>query len=85
MTQTTYTATEARQKFAEIFNQALYGDPVVIDKQGKKVAVIPLELLDRLAELEAQIESKKAQKALDEFQSQGGRPMEDLEEELGLS
>jgi hypothetical protein len=31
---TTYTASEARTKFADIFNEALYGKPVVIDRQG---------------------------------------------------
>jgi prevent-host-death family protein len=84
MSHTTYTATEARNRFADIFNEALYGGPVVIDKQGKKVAVIPLPLLERLAELEALFESKNAQEALTEFQSQGGRSMEDIEKELGI-
>lgn len=83
-TLTTYTATEARTKFADIFNEALYGKPVVIDKQGRKVAVVPLTLLERLAELEAWIDSVHAQEALEEFRQQGGRSMEEIEKELGL-
>lgn len=83
-TLTTYTATEARNKFADIFNEALYGKPVVIDKQGRKVAVVPLTLLERLAELEAWIDSIQAQEALNEFMQQGGRTMEEIEKELDL-
>lgn len=81
---TTYTATEARTKFADIFNEALYGKPVVIDKHGRKVAVVPLALLDRLAELEAWCDSVHAQEALEEFRQKGGRSMEEIEKELDL-
>ncbi|MEE4012084.1 type II toxin-antitoxin system prevent-host-death family antitoxin [Roseibium sp. FZY0029] len=81
---TTYTASEARSKFSDIFNEALYGKPVVINKHGKQVAVVSLALLDRLAELEAYVDSLDAQKALEEFHSQGGTSMADLEKELGL-
>lgn len=81
---TTYTASEARSKFADIFNEAHYGKPVLIDKQGKKVAVVSMSLLERLAELEACIDSMHAKAALDEFHHKGGRSMEDIEKELGL-
>lgn len=81
---TTYSATEARNKFADIFNEAHYGKPVVIDRNGKKVAVVSMELLERLAELEACIDSKDAQTALEEFRQSGGRSMKDLEAELGI-
>lgn len=79
---TTYTASEARSKFADIFNEALYGKPVVIDKQGRKVAVVSFTLLERLAELEAWVDSVHAQEALEEFHSKGGRSMEEIEREL---
>lgn len=81
---TTYTASEARTKFADIFNEALYGKPVVIDRQGRKVAVVPLAVLERLAELEAWVDSVHAQEALDEFRQSGGRTMEEIEKELDL-
>ena len=79
---TTYKASEARNKFADIFNEAHYRGPVLIDKHGKKVAVVPMELLDRLAELEALIDIDHAQKSLAEFQSLGGKTMKELQEEL---
>ncbi|MBU4531226.1 MAG: type II toxin-antitoxin system Phd/YefM family antitoxin [Hoeflea sp.] len=78
----TFTATEARNKFSDIFNQAHYGGGVLIEKHGKRVAVVPLELLDRLADLEARIDSADAQRALDEFQRQGGSTLDELEMEL---
>jgi prevent-host-death family protein len=81
---TTYTASEARNRFADIFNEAHYGKPVLIDKHGRKVAVVSMSLLERLAELEACIDSMHAQQALEEFQREGGRTMEDIEKELGL-
>jgi len=82
-TLTTYTATEARTKFSDIVNEALWGKPVVIDRQGRKVAVVPIAVLERLAELEAFVDSAQAQEALEEFQSSGGRTMEEVEKELG--
>jgi len=78
----TFTATEARNRFSDIFNQAHYGGGVLIEKHGKRVAVVPLEILDRLAELEAQIDSDDAQVALDEFRQLGGTTLEELEKEL---
>ncbi len=78
----TFTATEARNKFSDIFNQAHYGGGVLIEKHGKRVAVVPLEILDRLAELEALIDSADAQRALDEFHQMGGTSLNDLEKEL---
>lgn len=78
----TFTATEARNNFSDMFNQAHYGGGVLIEKHGKRVAVVPLELLDRLAELEALIDSRDAQRALEEFHSKGGVTLDELEKEL---
>lgn len=78
----TFTATEARNNFSDIFNQAHYGGGVLIEKHGKRVAVVPIEILDRLAELEALIDSTEAQRALDEFHSKGGMTLDELEKEL---
>lgn len=81
---TTYSATEARNKFSDIFNEAHYGAPVLIDRHGKRVAVVSVSVLERLAELEAYIDSMHAQEALEEFRELGGRTMEDIEKELDL-
>lgn len=78
----TFTATEARKNFSEIFNQAHYGGGVLIEKHGKCVAVVPLEILERLAALESLIDSTEAQRALEEFYSKGGTTLDELEREL---
>ena len=78
----TFSATEARKNFSDIFNQAHYGGGVLIEKHGKRVAVVPLEILERLAGLEAFIDSAEAQRALEEFHSTGGITLDELEKEL---
>lgn len=80
----TYTASEARTHFADIINEAIYGKPVVIQRHKNQVAVVPIAFLERMAELEAFIDSNDAQIALEEFRQRGGRSMEDLEKELGI-
>lgn len=77
-----FTATEARAKFSDVFNQAHYGDGVLVEKQGKKVAVIPIDVLQRLAELEELIDNLNAKDSLGEFQQMGGTTLDDLEKEL---
>ena len=79
-----YTASEARKQFSDVFNIAHYGNPVVVTKNGKSVAVVSLSLLERLIELEAIIDSNDADAALAEFRSSGGRDMEDVLSELDL-
>lgn len=82
---TTYSASEARTKFADIFNEAHYGGPVVIEKHGKKVAVVSMALLERLAHLEAVIDSEHATAALKEFNAKGGKTMDEIAKELDIS
>lgn len=83
-TLTKYTSSEARNNFSDVFNEAHFGQPVLIEKQGKKVAVVSIAMLERLAELEAAIDNTQALGALEEFRKMGGRKMEDIEKELGL-
>ena len=83
-TLTTYSASEARNKFADIFNEAHYGGPVLIDKHGKRVAVVSIALLERLAHLEALIDSEHAAEALKEFNAKGGKTMDEIAKELDL-
>jgi len=78
----TFTATEARNNFSDVFNQAHFGGGALVQNRGRKVAVIPLELLERLAELEAVFDQMDAQEALAEFRKQGGVSLDQLEKEL---
>lgn len=82
-----YTATEARAKFSDIFDAAHFGERVVVKKRDRQVAVVSMEFLervDKLIEAEAAIEAELAKVALQEFQHQGGKTMEELEQELGV-
>ena len=82
-----YTATEARAKFSDLFNAAHYGRRVVVRKHDREVAIVSMDVLDqleRLAELEAALDIMKADKALSEFQKQGGKTMKELKQELGM-
>ena len=82
-----YSATEAREKFSDIFDAAHFGQRVVVRKRGREVAVVPVEVLrqlERLSELEAALDSLKAEIALSDFQQKGGKTMKEIKQELGL-
>ena len=69
----TYTASEARSNFSEIISKAIYNGPVVITRGRDAVAVVPLELLNKLAEIEAQNDENLAEEAMDEYNKKGGK------------
>ncbi len=82
-----YSATEAREKFADIFDAAHFGQRVVVQKRDRKVAVVAMELLDqleRLLELEAAIDSEKAASALTEFHQTGGKTLKQIKQDLDM-
>lgn len=82
-----YTATEARTKFADLFNDAHYGRRVIVRKHDREVAIVPMEVLEqleRLAELEAALDSMKAELALSDFQKKGGKTMKEIKQELEM-
>lgn len=78
----TYSASEARNRFADLFNEAYYEGPVIIQKSTKSVAVISLEMLAALTDEESQEDAKRAREALREFMSKGGKRWKDLKQEL---
>ena len=79
-----FTATEARSKFSEVFDAAFHEGPVIIRRNSKSVAMVSMDLLKLLAEFEETLDTRKADKALAEFLKEGGTPLKDLKEELGL-
>jgi prevent-host-death family protein len=78
----TYTASEARNRFADVFDEAFYGGPVIIEKSSRSVAVVSLEMLAALSDEESQEDAKRAREALREFLKQGGKQWKDLKKEL---
>lgn len=82
-----YTATEARNRFSDIFDEAYYGERVVVHKREREVVVVSMKLIEKfeqLLELEAALQTQDAKAALNEFQSEGGKTMEQIKQELGM-
>jgi prevent-host-death family protein len=77
------TAVDARQQFADIINRSTYAkERIVITRRGKDlVAVVPIEDLKLLEEIEDRIDLEAARKALKES---GSVPWEKVKAELGL-
>ena len=67
---------KARQNFSEIINQVAYAkERVVIERRGKELAaVIPIEDLKLLQEIEDNVDLEDAKKALQEAKKQGTVP-----------
>jgi prevent-host-death family protein len=79
----TYTASEARNRFADVFDEAFYGGgPVIIEKSSRSVAVVSLDMLAALTDEESKEDAKRAREALKEFLNRGGKPWKDLKKEL---
>ena len=76
-------ASEARQDFADTLNRVAYrGERIVLQKHGKDVAaIVPLEDLKFLDELENRLDIEAARKAL---KQPGTVPWEKVKRDLGL-
>jgi len=77
------TAVDARQQFADIINRSTYAkERIVITRRGKDLAaVVPIEDLKLLEEIEDRIDLEAARKALKEF---GSVSWEKVKAKLGL-
>jgi prevent-host-death family protein len=76
--------TEARDALAEALNRVAYaGERIVLERHGKSLAaLIPVEDLELLEELENRADLKAARKALRE---KGRVPWEDVKKRNGLA
>ena len=81
---TNINVTSARTAFFELFDKVVRGrERIVINRRGKdKVAMIPLEDLERLQELEDAADVAEADAALAE--SDERIPYDEIRKELGL-
>lgn len=77
----TYTATEARTNFSDLFDEAYHNGPVIVRKHKREVAIVPLRLL---AALEAAQEALDAEASLRDYKENGGVSLKELKDELGL-
>ncbi len=77
------TTVDARQQFADIINRSTYAkERIVITRRGKDLAaVVPIEDLNFLEEIEDRVDLEAARKALKES---GSVPWKKVKAELGL-
>jgi prevent-host-death family protein len=78
------TMTAARRELPEAVNKLVYGngEPIVLSRRGKDLAaIVPIEDLRLIEELEDRMLSEKAKRALKE---KGRIPWEKIKKDLGL-
>ena len=82
------TTREARSKFATYLNRAAYGkEYIILTRRGERLAaLVPVEVLDLLEELEDRYWAEEGKKALAEFERSGEKtiPWEETKAKLGL-
>ena len=81
-----YTAAEARERFAEIINQARFGsDRVIITRHGKGVAaVVPLSDVELLDAIEDLIDIEEAREAIAQAGDRATIALRELKKDLDL-
>jgi prevent-host-death family protein len=79
-------ASKARQGFADTINRAAYGkERVVVRRRGKEIAaVVPIDDLRLLEELEYRIDLADARAALAEIRKKGAKSLNAILKEMGL-
>ena len=83
---TRLSVTDARDKLSETVNQVMYrGDRILLDRHGKAVAaLVSIEDLELLEELENRMDLEDAREALREVESEGSIPWETVKARLGI-
>ena len=82
----TISTVKAREQLSTVINRAAFGkERVVLTRRGKEVAaVVPIEDVKLLEELEDRIDLEEARAALAETKSKGAIPWEKIKADLGL-
>lgn len=79
----TISATEAKVNFGSVTQQVIDdGEPVIVENHGRpRVAIVPVQNLERLAELEAQERQRDALDRIQQLQAEVAGRNQDLTEE----
>jgi prevent-host-death family protein len=82
----TISTVKAREQLSTVINRAAFGkERVVLTRRGKEVAaVVPIEDVKLLEELEDRVDLEDARAALAETKSKGAIPWEKIKADLGL-
>ena len=83
---TIFTTAEAQDQFSELINQVVHNkEHVILTRRGKEIAaIIPLEDLALLQNLQNKHDLLQALDALKEAREKGGIPIEKVKEEIGV-
>lgn len=83
---TRLSASEVRERFADIYNQVAFtGERILVERHKKAgVAIVPAEDLELLERLTDHIDVKDALAALKEAEEAGTVTLEDFRKELGI-
>jgi prevent-host-death family protein len=78
------TVAEVRENFADVLNRIAYsGERIGVSRHGKVLAVmVPIEDLEALEAYEDWRDQKLADEAWEEYQREGGVPVEVIRQEL---
>lgn len=79
-------ASKAREGFSDTINRVAFGkERVVLRRRGKDIAaVVPIDDLRLLEELEDRIDLVDARAALAETKKKGAKPLDTILKELGI-
>ena len=82
----TISTVKAREQLSTVINRTAFGkERIVLTRRGKEVAaVVPIEDVKLLEELEDRIDLEEARAALVETKSKGTIPWEKIKADLGL-
>ena len=83
---TTLSTAEAQDQFSELINQVVHNkEHVILTRRGKEIAaIIPLEDLALLQDLQNKHDLVQALDALKEAREKGSIPIEKVKEEIGI-
>lgn len=82
----TLSTIDARKNFSDLLNRAAYGkERVILTRRGKPLAaIVPIEDIETLEEIEDRLDLEAAEKALAEAEKEGTIPWDQVKRELDL-
>lgn len=83
---TTVDTVRARNAFSDVVNRAAYGkERIILTRRGRALAaIVPLEDVELLREIEDRMDLEEARAALEEVKREGAIPWEKVKADLGL-
>jgi prevent-host-death family protein len=80
-----YTASEARRKFADLFDEAVSSGKVMVTRRRKTVAMVDAEWLEEIERRLGEKDADEADRARHHIEENGGKELNQFEKEVGLT